>query len=248
MDTLSLEVSAALSSYSSTVISSYSSTVRRVSSGLDCRIAYTLQEVVDDPGGNKMLLVMDYMEGGPVLTREGLERGRRVPEPLARQYFRDMCKVCAERALSWSFGTVHAFIGTCFLSWAQLLATWSLQGDQPSRPPPLTTCVGGIVMRRDGPLCVRQMSWLAGAILPCCTSMWRCACTTHVGRGACSATGPFCCSDGWRLVSAVHHLLCRLMSALVERRGDNVPNYLMPLQNLRWQPLVRSAGVRLSSL
>ena len=52
-----------------------------------------LQEVVDDPGGNKMLLVMDYMEGGPVLTREGLERGRRIPEPLALQYFRDMCKV-----------------------------------------------------------------------------------------------------------------------------------------------------------
>ncbi|CAK0783136.1 hypothetical protein CVIRNUC_006332 [Coccomyxa viridis] len=51
-----------------------------------------LQEVVDDPGGNKMLLVMDYMEGGPVLTREGLERGRRIPEPLALQYFRDMCK------------------------------------------------------------------------------------------------------------------------------------------------------------
>ena len=51
------------------------------------------QEVVDDPGGNKMLLVMDYMEGGPVLTREGLERGRRIPEPLALQYFRDMCKV-----------------------------------------------------------------------------------------------------------------------------------------------------------
>lgn len=48
---------------------------------------------MDDPGGNKMLLVMDYMEGGPVLTREGLERGRRIPEPLALQYFRDMCKV-----------------------------------------------------------------------------------------------------------------------------------------------------------
>lgn len=52
-----------------------------------------MQEVVDDPAGNKMLLVMDYMEGGPVLTREGLERGRRIPEPLSLQYFRDMCKV-----------------------------------------------------------------------------------------------------------------------------------------------------------
>ena len=59
-----------------------------------------MQEVVDDPGGNKMLLVMDYMEGGPVLTREGLERGRRIPEPLALQYFRDMCKVCSRATSS----------------------------------------------------------------------------------------------------------------------------------------------------
>ena len=51
------------------------------------------QEVVDDPTGNKMLLVMDYMEGGPVMTRDALERGRCIPEPLALQYFRDMCKV-----------------------------------------------------------------------------------------------------------------------------------------------------------
>ena len=51
------------------------------------------QEVVDDPTGNKMLLVMDYMEGGPVMTRDALEKGRCIPEPLALQYFRDMCKV-----------------------------------------------------------------------------------------------------------------------------------------------------------
>ncbi|KAK9800910.1 hypothetical protein WJX73_010144 [Symbiochloris irregularis] len=51
-----------------------------------------LQEVVDDPSGNKMLLVMEYMEGGPVMTREALERGRCIPEALALQYFRDMCK------------------------------------------------------------------------------------------------------------------------------------------------------------
>ena len=48
---------------------------------------------MDDPSGNKMLLVMDYMEGGPVMTREALERGRCIPESLACQYFRDMCKV-----------------------------------------------------------------------------------------------------------------------------------------------------------
>lgn len=52
----------------------------------------SLQEVVDDPTGNKMLLVMDYMEGGPVMTRDALERGRCIPEALALQYFRDMCK------------------------------------------------------------------------------------------------------------------------------------------------------------
>ena len=46
-----------------------------------------------------MLLVMDYMEGGPVMTREALERGRCIPEPLALQYFRDMCKVSPERTL-----------------------------------------------------------------------------------------------------------------------------------------------------
>ena len=59
-----------------------------------------LQEVVDDPSGNKMLLVMDYMEGGPVMTREALERGRCIPESLACQYFRDMCKVRSSRVLS----------------------------------------------------------------------------------------------------------------------------------------------------
>ncbi|DBB11245.1 hypothetical protein WJX82_004325 [Trebouxia sp. C0006] len=52
----------------------------------------SLQEVVDDPTGNKMLLVMDYMEGGPVMTRDALEKGRCIPESLALQYFRDMCK------------------------------------------------------------------------------------------------------------------------------------------------------------
>ena len=64
--------------------------------------------MVDDPTGNKMLLVMDYMEGGPVMTRDALERGRCIPEPLALQYFRDMCKVC--HIPPW-----HLFVtSTCF--------------------------------------------------------------------------------------------------------------------------------------
>ena len=53
----------------------------------------TLSEVIDDPAGSKLLLVMEYMEGGPVLTREALEKRERLPESLALQYFRDMIKV-----------------------------------------------------------------------------------------------------------------------------------------------------------
>ncbi len=52
----------------------------------------TLREVVDDPESNKLLLVMDYMEGGPVMTREALDKGHRIPEAVARHYFRDMLK------------------------------------------------------------------------------------------------------------------------------------------------------------
>jgi hypothetical protein len=37
--------------------------------------------VVDDSTSNKMLLVMDYYEGGPVMTREGL--GAPPPPPHA---------------------------------------------------------------------------------------------------------------------------------------------------------------------
>lgn len=68
----------------------------------------SLQEVVDDPSGNKMLLVMDYMEGGPVMTREALERGRCIPEPLALQYFRDMCKVGLDLQSLRTFGNIIA--------------------------------------------------------------------------------------------------------------------------------------------
>jgi len=52
----------------------------------------TLTEVIDDPAGSKLLLVMEFMEGGPVLTREALEKRERLPESLALQYFRDMIK------------------------------------------------------------------------------------------------------------------------------------------------------------
>jgi [calcium/calmodulin-dependent protein kinase] kinase len=55
----------------------------------------TLSEVIDDPAGSKLLLVMELMEGGPVLTREALEKREKLPESLALEYFRDMLKVVA---------------------------------------------------------------------------------------------------------------------------------------------------------
>ena len=53
----------------------------------------TLSEVIDDPTGSKLLLVMEYLEGGPVMTREALERCERLPESLVSKYFRDMVRV-----------------------------------------------------------------------------------------------------------------------------------------------------------
>lgn len=53
----------------------------------------TLTEVIDDPTGSKLLLVMEYMEGGPVMTREALERCERLPEELVARYFKDMVRV-----------------------------------------------------------------------------------------------------------------------------------------------------------
>ena len=76
-----------------------------------------------------MLLVMDYMEGGPVLTREGLERGRRIPEPLSLQYFRDMCKVRYAQPLHLSYPFASAITASISIYSPLLLAqipTWTL--------------------------------------------------------------------------------------------------------------------------
>jgi len=64
-----------------------------------------------------MLLVMDYMEGGAVMTRDALEKGRCIPESLALQYFRDMCKVIftspARTSLSYYVSSPFACNGCC---------------------------------------------------------------------------------------------------------------------------------------
>lgn len=44
----------------------------------------------------KLRITHRYMDGGPVLTRRALEKKEKLPESLARQYFRDMLKVCVK--------------------------------------------------------------------------------------------------------------------------------------------------------
>lgn len=50
----------------------------------------TLSEVIDDPTGSKLLLVMEYLEGGPIMSRESLDNCERLPESLVFRYFREM--------------------------------------------------------------------------------------------------------------------------------------------------------------
>lgn len=51
-----------------------------------------LKEVVDDPQRNKVLIVMNYAEGGPILPRKAISQGIWLPENICRQYFRDMVR------------------------------------------------------------------------------------------------------------------------------------------------------------
>ena len=67
----------------------------------------------DDPAGTKMMLVMEYMEGGPVLTRDGLEKREKVPEALALRYFRDCLKVCVWGGGEWGRGKAGMECGMC---------------------------------------------------------------------------------------------------------------------------------------
>ena len=50
----------------------------------------TVYEVIDDVVANRLLVVMEYREGGPVMHRG---QYKRLPESLAAGYFRDMVRV-----------------------------------------------------------------------------------------------------------------------------------------------------------
>lgn len=43
-----------------------------------------LREVVDDPQRNKVLIVMNYAEGGPILPRKAIAQGMMLPEDICR--------------------------------------------------------------------------------------------------------------------------------------------------------------------
>ncbi|KAK9830087.1 hypothetical protein WJX72_009710 [[Myrmecia] bisecta] len=49
-----------------------------------------LVEVIDDPEGSKLLLVMEYVEGGPLMASPAVAEQRCMPEVVARKYFRDV--------------------------------------------------------------------------------------------------------------------------------------------------------------
>ncbi len=50
-----------------------------------------LLEVIDPPGASHMMLVMEYMERGPVLETKGQTGFGSFPERIARDYFRQAC-------------------------------------------------------------------------------------------------------------------------------------------------------------
>jgi len=54
-----------------------------------------LREVLHDPARGRALLLMDYCEGGPVLSRADLEGGARLPEAVARGHFASIAAALA---------------------------------------------------------------------------------------------------------------------------------------------------------
>lgn len=52
----------------------------------------TLREIINDPLSSRVLIVMEYFEGGSILTRRDIMQKQRLPEALARFYIRDMAR------------------------------------------------------------------------------------------------------------------------------------------------------------
>lgn len=49
--------------------------------------------LADDARSNKVLMVMEYLEGGPVVLGEGQDGRARMSEAIARKFFRDTAQV-----------------------------------------------------------------------------------------------------------------------------------------------------------
>jgi serine/threonine protein kinase len=61
-----------------------------------------LKEVVDDPQRNKVLIVMNYAEGGPILPRRAIALGMMLPEDMCRcDALHAASLVPTQRALNW---------------------------------------------------------------------------------------------------------------------------------------------------
>ena len=56
------------------------------------RNVVNLYEVIDDPDHNKLYMVLDYIEGGCMLSEEDRDAGVKLPQPKARDYFRDVVR------------------------------------------------------------------------------------------------------------------------------------------------------------
>lgn len=83
---------------------------------LRCDRCVLSSKVIDDPSNNKLLLVMEYIDGGMLVDRKDPPHLRRFSEETARSYFRDLVKVSNERdwvrlgssgALSCGLAVVH---------------------------------------------------------------------------------------------------------------------------------------------
>lgn len=47
----------------------------------------------DDPAGSKLLMVMEYVEGGPIVVGNSATEKSKLPEIVARRFFRDIILV-----------------------------------------------------------------------------------------------------------------------------------------------------------